>query len=317
METANTELAQIKLSLAQVAVAPASTEDVEATLKKTEKQLHAAKAALASAKRENLSLRDHETKLNDQVAQLQANIHELAAELKAQQSQKSKSDQVRPDVAILQNTIKRLQRDLEAARIQERDMQELLESEQKKQLQLQQSLQETLVAQAATSPTGGSPGRNGRPFTAPIRDSLDVLKTMRRNQTLINEVTSQRFENDRLRSDNASLLLHVKDATRASSDLHNQVATSYAHRMELQRRLFKTQSEKKLWEAQLNKTAARTIRRHQLIKEADEEYQWTQIEVMQNRSNSGKTSFGKNTGVPRGTRNIQVDKWSNMNTIEM
>lgn len=260
-----------------------------------------------------------ENVLEDKIAELEGQLMSMSDALdKAKAdakfaSAKQASAVEAPNVAVLQNTIRRLQRDLDAARVRERDTQDLLESEHRKQLTLQETLQETLSAQA--SPSRNSPSKQ-RPMTAPQLEHLDVLKTMRRNQSLINDITSQRYENDRLRSDNASLLLHAKDANTSQATLHNAVSTSYADRAELRRRLHKADSEKKMWEAQLTKTAARTIRRHQVLREAEEQYQWQQIELAQVRSGSAKHKFTKHTGMPPTTRNIQVQKWAGMNSLD-
>jgi len=279
----------------------------------------ALRSKLTATEDELKQYKDMENVLEDKIAELEGQLMSMSEALDMAKadaksaSAKQASVVEAPNVAVLQNTIRRLQRDLEAARIRERDTQDLLESEHRKQLTLQETLQETLSAQA--SPSHKSPSKQ-RPMTAPQLEHLDVLKTMRRNQSLINDITSQRYENDRLRSDNASLLLHAKDANTSQATLHNAVSTSYADRAELRRRLHKADSEKKMWEAQLTKTAARTIRRHQVLREAEEQYQWQQIELTQVRSGSAKHKFTKHTGMPPTTRNIQVQKWAGMNSLD-
>ena len=279
------------------------------------------RAKLTATTDELTQYKDMEDVLEGKIAELEGQLMSMSDALDkakadatlASVSAKQPPTVEAPNVAVLQNTIRRLQRDLEAARIRERDTQDLLESEHRKQLTLQETLQETLSAQA--SPSRMSPAKQ-RPMTAPQLEHLDVLKTMRRNQSLINDITSQRYENDRLRSDNASLLLHAKDANVSQATLHNAVSTSYADRAELRRRLHKADSEKKMWEAQLTKTAARTIRRHQVLREAEEQYQWQQIELAQVRSGSAKHKFKHHTGMPPTTRNIQVHKWAGMNGLD-
>ena len=81
-------------------------------------------------------------------------------------------------------------------------------------------------------------------------------------QVLINELTQRRFENERLRMDNAHLILAAKDAGGDNHTLKNTVAASQADRAELQARLRRAESEVKRWQEQLGKMSMGTIRRH-------------------------------------------------------
>lgn len=327
LASANAELEVLKAAAEASKASPSGGDEEEPSdAKDIEKEIEEVKSELTSARSQIASLQSRERSKSKKISELEAKNKDLSSELKTTREEVKRSSNKaetaaaaapRPDVTLLQNTVKRLQRDLDAARVQQRDMQELLDQEHEKQRTLQETLQKTLEEQ---NTRGGI--RLPRPFTAPNRSlssgNLDVLKVMTRNQALINDVVSQREENDRLRSDNAHLLLHVKDATRGVHELQNHIVTSQAHRTELQRRLMKTQAEKKLWESQLNRTAARTIRRHQMVKEADELYQWSQIERMQVRNGvSRQNLFGGKVGAPSGTRNIQVNKWSSMNTVDL
>lgn len=315
LDAANSALAVANAELDTLRAAA----EADATAAPRASDSEALRSKLTSTEDELKQYKDIENVLKDKIAELEGRLMSMSEALDVAKddaklaSAKQASVVEAPNLVVLQNTIRRLQRDLEAARIRERDTQDLLESEHRKQLTLQETLQETLSAQA--SPSRKSPSKQ-RPMTAPQLEHLDVLKTMRRNQSLINDITSQRYENDRLRSDNASLLLHAKDANTSQATLHNAVSTSYADRAELRRRLHKADSEKKMWEAQLTKTAARTIRRHQVLREAEEQYQWQQIELTQVRSGSAKHKFTKHTGMPPTTRNIQVHKWAGMNSLD-
>eukprot|EP00041_Stephanoeca_diplocostata_P023110 m.562022 g.562022 ORF g.562022 m.562022 type:complete len:195 (-) comp22219_c0_seq4:224-808(-) len=154
----------------------------------------------------------------------------------------------------------------------------------------------------------------GTTMLRPGTGNVDVIKTLQRNQALINEVTDRRFENDKLRQDNAALLLHAKDASLDSLSLRNHVATSLADREELIRRLRKADSDAKRWKDQLNSIARKASRQRFEEKVDKEEYGWSQIEFL---SQPARRRSGDSFKSPSRTRNIQVEKWANFNTVEL
>ena len=159
-------------------------------------------------------------------------------------------------------------RQLEQSRDEQMQSEDLLAAESRKQRVLQQALQKELSTRG-----GGAANENGtwvaRAASAPARRSpgltshLDVVATIQRNQSLINELTERRVENGRLRKDNAQLLLHAKDVGADSKLLRAQVSTSVQDRTDLVRKLNMSKDEANRWKQQLQSTAETMVRRHQ------------------------------------------------------
>jgi hypothetical protein len=162
-----------------------------------------------------------------------------------------------------------LMRQLELARDEQMQSEDLLAAESRKQRVLQQALQKELggrgggggaaetgtwVARAASAPARRSPG---------LTSHLDIVATIQRNQSLINELTDRRVENGRLRKDNAQLLLHAKDVGADAKLLRAQVSTNVQDRTDLVRRLHVSKDEANQWKQQLQNTAETMVKRHQ------------------------------------------------------
>lgn len=272
----------------------ADMAELRQILRETRAELRDTKAALATKTRllEQRSLELSTTQST--LAQLQDLEAQLQEELRHLDSQNRRMH------ASTRESVAKLKRELELSQQREEKAQDLLASEHRKHQTLQLTLQKELASRKQTQ----LPPVDERPNSAP---HLDVLKTMQRNQNLINDITKSRFENARLREDNHSLLLHAKDANAQGTELRNQVAASLADRMELTRRLHRAENESKLWQSQLTKQAARTVQRHKFNREAAADYQWSRIELLQ--SSSDRDRYVHHTGIPQGTRNIQVHKW--------
>lgn len=217
-------------------------------------------------------------------------------------------------------TIARLQQELTASRHREMRAQEMLIAETRKQNALQHTLQQELSSRETTSSSllpSLEPHR--RAISAQPGDTgaatVDVIRTLRRNQALINEITDRRVENERLRQDNAALLLHAKDAHSETAGLRNQVVTSGADREELIRRLRKSEADARRWKEQLNVMARKATQRHFEQRVAKEEDEWGVIDTLagmsMRRSSSGSLR------APSRSRNIQVERWGNYNKVEL
>eukprot|EP00040_Diaphanoeca_grandis_P001160 m.17636 g.17636 ORF g.17636 m.17636 type:complete len:423 (-) comp11594_c0_seq1:158-1426(-) len=229
------------------------------------------------------------------ISQLQENEAQLQEELRRSESNNRRLN------SSARETITKLKRELEISHQREDKAQDLLASEHRKQMTLQMTLQKELASRSSRE----LPPVDERPSSA--APHLNVLKTMQRNQQLINDITKSRFENERLREDNQSLVLHAKDANSQSSLLRNQVSTNISDRQELARRLHRVEKESKLWQSELTKQAARTVHRHKLDREAAADYQWARIDLLERSSDRDR--YSHHSGVPSGTRNIQVHKW--------
>lgn len=162
--------------------------------------------------------------------------------------------------------VTRLQQDLQTSRQREAKAQEMLEAEHRKQRVLQLALQKELSARGSRSDADSDGSSDRMPAIARTsqsgRESVDVGRTLQRNQSLINELTHRRFENERLRSDNASLILHVKDTKTDTHQLKNAVVASQVDRAELITRLRRAEADAKRWQDQLSKVSLHTVRRH-------------------------------------------------------
>lgn len=176
---------------------------------------------------------------------------------------------------------------------------------------LQQALSKELASRG-----GGEDGtlstldrRKFRSASAPATRSppghLDVVGTIQRNQSLLNELQSRRVENQRLRQDNAQLLLSAKDALTDADLLKAQVVTSVHDRAELLHRLDVSKNEAKQWQRQLQSTAEAMVRRHQVEKAAEEARRWDLLRS----SETGSVRRPRNRA-PAKYRNTQVARWA-------
>jgi len=168
--------------------------------------------------------------------------------------------------------------------------------------------------------TGGwASSHHARAVSAPIRRTgggagngmtghLDIVATINRNQSLINELTERRVENGRLRKDNAHLLLHAKDVGADSKLLRAQVTTSVHDRTELLRKLNATKEEANVWKQQLQNTAETMIRRHQYERASAEEARWERLEELDINESPGRRTYRAKSA--KGARNIPVEGWS-------
>jgi len=272
----------------------ASAQQLRQSLKQTRNELRDAQASL-DTKTRMLEQRGFELNAaTAAISQLQDNEAHMQEEIRRIESQHRRQSSHARDSLI------KLKREMEILQQREDKAHDLLASEHRKHMTLQSALQQELSSKNNTTQL---PNIDERPSSAP---HLNVLKTMQRNQQLINDITKSRFENDRLREDNQSLVLHAKDANSHSSLLRNQVASSGQDRHDLVRRLHRVENESKMWQTQLTKQAARTVNRHKVHREAAADDQWARIELLEN---SERDRYVHHSGVPSGTRNIQVHKW--------
>ena len=216
-----------------------------------------------------------------------------------------------------------LARQLEQSRDDQMRSEDLLAAETRKQRVLQQALQKELSSRGGGGAGGGVAGgwtsSRTRAVSAPIRGTgggvggmtghLDIVATINRNQSLINELTERRVENGRLRKDNAQLLLHAKDVGADSKLLRAQVTTSVHDRAELLRKLNATKEEAGVWKQQLQNTAETMIRRHQYERASAEEARWERLEELDiNNESPSRRSYRSKSA--RGVRNIPVEGWA-------
>eukprot|EP00041_Stephanoeca_diplocostata_P023109 m.561995 g.561995 ORF g.561995 m.561995 type:complete len:489 (-) comp22219_c0_seq1:409-1875(-) len=213
-----------------------------------------------------------------QLADARIELEQLQAEnAKLQDELRNSNRKQKRAVEQAKETVARLQHELQASQHREVKAQQLLAAETKKQRVLQMTLQRELSDRDRTNGKADNKSASnaelpaldahrraisapGTTMLRPGTGNVDVIKTLQRNQALINEVTDRRFENDKLRQDNAALLLHAKDASLDSLSLRNHVATSLADREELIRRLRKADSDAKRWKDQLNSIARKASR---------------------------------------------------------
>lgn len=210
-----------------------------------------------------------------------------------------------------------LARQLEQSRDDQMRSEDLLAAETRKQRVLQQALQKELSSRGGSGggDTWASSPTRARAVSAPIRRGagngltghLDIVATIQRNQSLINELTERRVENGRLRKDNAQLLLHAKDVGSDSKLLRAQVTTSVHDRTELIKKLNATREEANVWKHQLQSTAETMIRRHQYERASAEEARWDRLEELDINESPSRRSYRSKSA--RGVRSIPVEHW--------
>lgn len=297
-------------------------------------------ALMASNDDKDASLRELTAKLADMRAQLRATEDSVASKAKVAAKRTSESSALRAKLAKAEEANAKIQDDLsrttkafekriaradtkiedtamqlEQSEMNHRRAQELLAAESRKQRVLQYALQKELSSKGPHRGTteeawgsrriGSAPPHTTR--LSPDRHISDVAATMQRNQNLLNDVRTRKVENFRLRQDNATLLLHAKDANKGQYLLRAQVSTSVQDRTELGRRLQESQEQVEFLKEQLQKTAETVIRRHQLERAKEDQRRWARIEGLGTNDLAHKR-LGKDRG-PARTRNVPVASW--------
>jgi len=289
--------------------------EVRGQLRDTEEIANAKARLLDKRGVELASVREQLQILQQENASLEGDVRQITRQAA------KKTDQAK-------EMLSRLQQDLQASRQREVKAQEMLAEESRKQRVLQLALQRELAGRGSPHSAAASvPPSPDRDMMPPIRrssgmstmsrtsgamgprESVDIEKTLRRNQTLINELTERRFENERLRSDNASLVLHVKDTKGDTHQLKNSLVASQVDRAELITRLRKAEADAKRWQDQLNKVTLHSLQRHREERQARIEREWEQIDKVKFDTPRPRMSSGRLSQ----TRNTQVLKWGSLN----
>lgn len=239
------------------------------------------------------------------IIDLETDNQDLRRQVKELKRYKETTDARRDQVVF------HLRQDLERAQNANAKLQQTLSAESRKQQALQTALEQEYMSRGSPGPSGGSTRRSvsasGYSSTRGSKGGhLDVISTINRNQSLINELSEKRVENVRLRRDNTDLVSKTKEAIKGVGVLRAQVSTSVADRAELLRRLETSKQEADLWKQQLQKTAETLIRRHQLERAHDEERRWQRIEDI--NSGNSRSNLSSPGGLSK-TRNIQVQNW--------
>jgi len=293
----------------------ASNDDSDASLRELTTQLAEMRAQLRAAEDSVASKAKVAAKRNSESSSLRAQLakaEEANAELQDDLNRTTKAFEKR--IARADTKIEDAAMQLEQSQMNHRRAQELLAAESRKQRVLQYALQKELSSKGphrsvdeawGSRRVGSAPPHATR--LSPDRYSADVAETMQRNQNLLNDVRTRKVENFRLRQDNATLLLHAKDANKGQYLLRAQVSTSVQDRSELMRRLQESQEQVEFLKEQLQKTAETVIRRHQLERAKEDQRRWARIEGLGTNDLAHKR-LGKDRG-PARTRNVPVGSW--------
>ena len=250
----------------------------------------------------------------DLARQAEAALREQVADLEADLSRVRQVS----DRAMRQSRDReqQLKRDLNVAKAEAARGEELLEAERRKHRVLQVTLQKELKKGAGRGERGG--GDDGfvdvsrRAQTAHGGRSgavqVDVATTIRRNETLINDLSRRRGENARLRADNQTLLLHAKDANQGQHLLRAQITANVADRSALMKRLEKAKGDVKRLEKTANRYADDATQRRQADRAFGEQDRWARLDGI----TPSESAYFRSTHMarpPTRTRNIPVASW--------